>query len=534
MQIPAERKPNFTVKFPMSFNHHSPQQPPQRPAQPARSKRNGSRVKMTGSMLGAMLGLGLSLLTGAGLAQQNLPSMGEPADNALSPIEEKQLGAHFMRQIRASMPLIRDVPTAEYIETLGNRLALASGKSTQLDFTFFVINDDQINAFAIPGGYVGVNVGLIDAMNNEEQLAGVVAHEVAHVTQRHHARAFSIGKQYSLRTAATIMAAILIGQASSEAGQAALAAGMAANQQSAVNFTRSNEIEADRIGIEILTNAQYNPSAMAESFAILRRKNSLNTSRGALQYLRTHPLDENRIAEAKDRAGGSSDRPAAPQTEFQLFKARLAVLATEDKGQLQRTFQARYDAKPTVETTYGIALLHIEANRLDEAVVYLDKLDEITPKHPLAELARAKVLEKRGDLNASLELLEQLYASYPERYSVIEKLVDLQSRKRQLSAAMQTTKQYLRRNANPNPLAWRQLASVQQRLGEQAASHESLARYFTGLNEPGRALGQLQLALQYVEPDSNDELRLRASQNSLRGIPPGTDVDGDPAEDANK
>lgn len=476
------------------------------------------------------LGISLSLAAGASLAQQNLPNMGEPADNALSPIEEKQLGAQFMRQIRASLPLIRDVPTAEYVETLGNRLAVASGKSTQLDFTFFVINDDQINAFAIPGGYVGINIGLIQAMNSEEQLAGVVAHEVAHVTQRHHARAFALGSQYSIRTAATILAAILIGQASTEAGQAALAAGMAANQQSAVNFTRGNEVEADRIGIEILANAQYNPAAMAESFDILRRKNSLNTSRGALQYLRTHPLDENRIAEAKDRAASSTSQQSAPQTDFQLFKARLAVIATKDKGQLLRTFQARFNVKPAVETAYGIALLHIEANRLDEAVVYLDKLNEITPAHPLTELSRAKVLEQRGDLDASLALLEKLYQKFPERYSVIEKLVDLQARKRQLSTAMQTTKQYIRRNANPNPLAWRQLASVQQRLGEQAASHESLAQYFIGLNELGRALSQLQLALQYVKPESKDELRLRASQKTLRGIPPGTDPDDDEEE----
>jgi len=502
----------------MPFNYQRPNQARKEP----RSQKSGRMLGM-----GLLLGLTVGLAAVATMAQQNLPSMGEPADNALSPIEEKQLGAQFMRQIRASMPLVRDVPTSEYIQNLGNRLALASGKSSQQDFTFFVINDDQINAFAIPGGYVGINVGLVDAMDNEEQLAGVVAHEVAHVTQRHHARAFAIGNQYSIRTAATILAAILIGQASSEAGQAALAAGMAANQQSAVNFTRSNEVEADRIGIEILTNAQYNPAAMAESFAILRRKNSLNTSRGALQYLRTHPLDENRIAEAKDRAAGSLSQPAAPQTEFQLFKARLAVLSTEDKGQLMRTFQARFDVKPGVETTYGIALLHIEANRLDEAVVYLDKLNEIVPAHPLAELSRAKVLEQRGDLDASLALLERLYANYPERYSVVEKLVDLQTRKRQLSTAMQTTKQYLRRYNNPNPLAWRQLASVQQRLGEQAASHESLARYFTGLNELGRAMGQLQLALQHVEPNSKDELRLLASQKTLRGIPPGTDVEDD-------
>lgn len=479
--------------------------------------------KLRSMLFAGTLGLGLTLTAGWGLAQQNLPNMGEPADSALSPIEEQQLGAQFMRQIRASFPLVRDVLTTEYIQNLGNRLAVASGKSTQLDFTFFVINDDQINAFAIPGGYVGINIGLIDAMDREEQLAGVVAHEVAHVTQRHHARAFALGNQYSIRTAATILAAILIGTASSEAGQAALAAGLAVNQQAAVNFTHSNEVEADRIGIEILTNALYNPTAMAESFAILRRQNNLNTSRGALQYLRTHPLDENRIAEAKDRARAAANRPDAPQTNFQLFKARLAVLATQDKGQLLRKFQAQFATQPSVETTYGIALLHLEANRLDDAITFLDKLQNIAPQHPQVGLARAQVLERKGDLDASLALLKRLYENYPERYSILEKLVDLQTRKRQLSMAIQTTKQYLRRITNPNPLAWRQLASLQQQLDQPAESHESLARYFIGLNELNRALNQFKLALQFVKPDSKDELRLRASIKNLRGIPPGRD-----------
>jgi len=454
------------------------------------------------------------------VAQQNLPNMGEPADTALSPNEEKQLGAQFMRQIRASMPVVRDVQSNEYIQTLGRRLALASGKAHTMDFSFFVINDDQVNAFAIPGGYVGVNIGLIQAMQTEEQLAGVVAHEVAHVTQRHHARAFALGNQYSMRTAATILAAILIGQASAEAGQAALAAGMAATQQSAINFTRGNETEADRIGIEILANARYNPGAMAESFAILRRKNSLNTSRNALQYLRTHPLDNNRIAEAKDRSDSKSSIPLNPQTDFQIFKARLDVLSSTDRGELLRAYMAKHQKTPSVGNTYGIALLHLEANRLDKAMSYLDKLDNLAPRNPNAKLLRAIVLEKQGNLTESLNKLNALYDFYPERYSVVEKLLDLHNRERRYTKASNIAKTYLREIPNPNPLAWRQLAGFQQRLGDKAASHESLSRYFAGLSEISRAVSQLKLALQHVTPNSNDELRLNASLKFYTERPP--------------
>ncbi|MEE9320014.1 MAG: M48 family metalloprotease [Granulosicoccus sp.] len=460
--------------------------------------------------------LAVVLVTAGANAQQNLPDMGEPADNALSPIEERQLGAAFMRQIRASLPLIRDVQLEEYMQSLGMRLALASGKTGGRDFNFFIIDDAQINAFAIPGGYVGVNVGLIHVMDEEEQLAGVIAHEVAHVTQRHHARAFATGNRASLTAAAAVLAAIVIGQASPQAGQAALAAGLAATQQSAINFTRSNEIEADRIGIEILASADYDASAMAESFSILRRKNSLNTSAGALEYLRTHPLDNNRIAEAADRASIQPQRQRVEQTDFQLFKARLSVLSSNDAGQLERTTRSGFTKQPNAGNAYALALLHLRANRLDSAKNALDALDKLAPAHPMVELLHTELLEATGKAHNSRSRLAALSELYPDRYSIVEKRSDQLIRVRRLSEAMKVTNHYIRTSDSPNPLAWRQLASIQQRLGDQAGSHESLARYFEGFNELQRAQSQLELALRQVPNASQDQLRLEASLNALR------------------
>ena len=475
-----------------------------------------SRCISLATLCALLIGVGAASSSTIAYAQQNLPNMGEPADNALSPLEERELGAEFMRQIRASLPLVRDVQLEEYIQTLGTRLALAAAKTNAPDFTFFIIADSAINAFAIPGGYIGVNVGLIEAMNSEEQLAGVIAHEVAHVTQRHHARAYATGNRASLTAAAAVLAAILIGQASPEAGQAALAAGLAATQQSAINFTRGNEVEADRIGIEILANAQYNPHAMAESFAILRRKNNLNTSAGQLEYLRTHPLDNNRIAEAKDRAATQAIRNPAPQIDFQLFKARLAVLTSNDPGQLLRTNLANHNRNATVGNAYALALLHTRANRLTQAIPYFESLQAMAPAHPMAQLLRADVLEANGKHGQSAELLAALLGLYPDRYSIVEKLLDQLIRNRKPSEAMAVANRYLRNSPMPNPLAWRQLASVQQRLGNLVGSHESLARYFEGINELKRAESQLELALRQVASASHDELRLQASLRALK------------------
>ena len=472
---------------------------------------SSSRIRV----LAWLLGILIAASTCAVVAQQNLPSMGEPADNALSPNEERDLGAQFMRQIRSQLPLVRDVQLTEYIDSLGARLVSAVGRNDIQNFTFFIINDPQINAFAIPGGYVGINSGLIAAMNQEEQLASVVAHEVAHVTQRHHARAFATGNKATLSTAAAVLAAIIIGQASPQAGQAALAAGLAASQQSAINFTRGNEVEADRIGIEILANAQYDPRAMEESFAILRRQNALNTSVGQLEYLRTHPLDNNRIAEAADRASSKPQKPRVNNVDYSLFRARLAVLTSTDSGQLKRVYLAKHSESPTPGSAYALALTYQRANQITEAKQYLADLDTRVSAHPMVELLRADIAslnDERSD-DAILGALSELY---PDRYSIVEKRLDQLIRDRRLPEAATVAKRYLRDSIRTNPFAWVQLASVQERLNDQASSHESLARYFIAINEPGRAISQLELALRDVSPESQEKLRLEASLKELR------------------
>lgn len=478
-------------------------------------KAGNRRISWTRHLAACLAGLVISLTAHVVFAQQNLPSMGEPADTALSPVEEKLLGAQFMRQIRASLPLVRDVQITEYIQNLGNRLVLGTGRTDINNFTFFVIDDPQINAFAIPGGYVGVNSGLIAVMNHEEQLASVVAHEIAHVTQRHHARAFATGNKASLSAAAAVLAAIIIGQASPQAGQAALAAGLAASQQSAINFTRSNEVEADRIGIEILANAEYDPRAMAESFDILRRKNSLNTSNRALEYLRTHPLDNNRIAEATDRASSKPVRERVNSIEFQLFKARLAVLTSTDPAQSMRHFKSQYQRKANPQNSYALALKAQRDNNDSQARKYLDTLDSIVSTNPTVELLRADIesSDKSAAMDSRLAALSDLY---PDRYSIVEKRLHTLVGARQLPNALKVATRYIRSTLDPNPLAWRELASIQQQLGDNAGSHESLARYFEGLDELARAQSQIELALREVVEGSQDEIRLSASLKDLK------------------
>ena len=419
-----------------------------------------------------------------------------------------------MRQVRASVPIIRDVQLAEYMQSLGNRLASNADSAGQHEFEFFVINNSNINAFAIPGGFIGINSGLIEAMAVEDQLAAVVGHEIAHITQRHHARAVQSSTRSRVTTAAAILAAIIIGQSNPQAGQAALAAGLAATQQSAINFTRSNEYEADRIGIEILSDADYHTAAMAEAFEILRRKNSINTSSNQLEYLRTHPLDNTRIAEAKNRALSSrGSGKYSPNIDFSIFKARMKVLTTRDRTLIERVYKSQLGSgneSVRAGAAYAMALLANQRTQNTEARRYLDQLESKHKNSLFVQLLSAEVLFDEGRIKESMQLLELLESVYPESFAIVEMRFNHLVDNSQLSDAQRTLLDYIRSSAKPDNIAWRELANIEQKLGNESASHEALANYFSNLNNPFRAREQLQLAMRSVRKGSNDELRIRA------------------------
>lgn len=453
------------------------------------------------------------------IAKQNLPGLGEPADAALSPAAELKLGKRFMRQIRAQVPLIEDIQVVEYIEALGSRLAVNIDNPENHEFTFFVVNSPTINAFAIPGGFIGFNSGLIDAMNNEDQLAAVVGHEIAHITQRHHARSISSNTRSRLTTAFAVLAAVLISQSSPQAGQAALAAGLAASQQSLINFTRANEYEADRVGIEILAGASYNPAAMAEAFEILKRKNSLNVGGFQLEYLRTHPLDNTRIAEAKNRAAALQGRSHINTTlDFAVFQARTRVLTSRDLTHLEREYLAKAESQRATEraaANYALAMIQTDRRRFAEAIGRLDSLLKSYPDNINIQLLAARAWFESGDTERGVKRLQLLASIFPDNYSVINMLAGQFFDSDQLIEARTLLKRYLKTSPQTNNFAWRDLANVEENLGDSSASHEALARYFTGLNELARARQQLGLALSAVTRGSADELRLNARMREL-------------------
>jgi predicted Zn-dependent protease len=459
---------------------------------------------------------GLAGSTRAQTLDLNLPQMGEPADQVMSQREEQALGQRFMLQIREHLPLVDDIELNQYVQALGRRLLLGHPSINPADFHFFIIENPDINAFAIPGGFIGINSGLISAAENEAQLASVMAHEIAHVTQRHIARLQASQGNTGLRTLATIVAALLISSQSAEAGQAALLTGIAASQQSRINFTRRHEYEADRIGIQLLTSAGYNGRAAIDFFEILRRRISLNSAE-SLEFLQTHPLTTNRIAEARNNANRLQDPLAVEDSvEFQLQQMKVAVLHANNPATLARSLQAGHVGTSAVARLYGRILLHLETGTSDEANPLVQELQTLLPDNSTVQLLAAKVANAAGRPAEAERLLLQITELQPDNYAAVDYYLDMLSQQRRNSRARSTVKSYLRHSTDPAPNIYRRYAELLETSGDVSASHEAMAEHFFLLGDNASALEQLRLALRNATANSNDESRLTARLQDTR------------------
>lgn len=458
----------------------------------------------------------LSTGSSAAYPKLNLPQMGEPADQVMSPRDEKRIGRGYMRQIRTHLPLVRDPEINHYVQQLGKRLVASQPGVNADEFTFFVVNNPEINAFAIPGGFIGINSGLITAAANESQLASVMAHEAAHVLQRHIARLYASQGNQGVKTAAAIMAAILISQSSPEAGQAALLTGLAASRQSAINFTRSNEYDADRMGIQLLSDANYNPRGMVEFFEVLRKRTALNITE-QLEFLRTHPLTNNRISEARNNAE-RLENPVGIQdtTDFQFQQMKMRVMHSDNPRTMLRALKKGHMSNSESTRLYGQILLHLDAGRADQAKALAEQLLFIQPYNNSAKLAAARVALQTFEYDRAESLLTSITDIHPDNYAATEILIETLLPQGKTDLAERTIQQYLRSTSRPEPGVYRKYASVLELKGQLTAAHEAMADHYFSLDETREAMGQLELALKAADEDSNASSRVSARIQQVR------------------
>lgn len=445
--------------------------------------------------LRSMLAIGVAcvLLPLASDGQNQLPDFGDAASTTLSPADERELGALIMRQIRANMPVIDDPEIEDYIQSVGYKL-VSSSPGVTTDFYFFVLADSAVNAFAIPGGYIGVNSGLITSTESESELASVVAHEVAHVTQRHIARAIAASEGSQYATLAGVIAGLLIGLANPEAGQAAIAGASAAGAQSQINFTRTNEKEADRIGMKMLAGAGYDPRAMPTFFEKLDLA-SRYYSRPP-EFLSTHPVTTSRISDSRSRAEQFPYKQVANSESYGLTRAKLSVLTTNNPARLLSVYESELKRETEGDRSallYGRALVLAKLGKTDRAIEEMRKLVAAHPERVRFRVALARQELAADNIDQALAIFKEAHALFPDSKQLVRGYVDALLRNGRGQQALVILDDYSRLFSKDAAL-YRLEAEAYRITGKAMSSRMALAEHYYRNGELDAAIHQLQLA----------------------------------------
>ncbi|QOC23584.1 M48 family metallopeptidase [Wenzhouxiangella sp. AB-CW3] len=469
--------------------------------------------------------VGIVSLAGLVAAQSvQLPDMGGTSTRVLPPDAERTFPKDMERFLRASRVLIEDPMIRGFFEDMGFRLVAQSSRPSA-HFHFFVINDPTINAFAAPAGVIGLHTGLILTAHDESEVAGVVAHEIAHITQDHLARGMEQAQQVSLPTMlATLGLALAAGAAGAgaDAGQAILMSGMGLAQQFQINHTRQAEAEADRIGIGLLARSGYDPHGMTRFF---ERLNSVSRAmgQGPPEYLRTHPLTVNRIAEARDRAVSLKERELREPRDgeaFHFVQARLRALISQRPEQAEQFFKARLQdgTRPEQAMRYGLALTYVRERRLDEAAEQIEYLHSKDPDRQIYRLLEADWLLASDQIDDSLKLLESLYNRYPGSRMVTTQYAEALMHEREperAARAADVLRRHLRRHPDDLPMT-ELLARAADRAGEPVRATEALAESYYMRGGVYEAIEQLERLIQRDDLDYYQRARITARIDELR------------------
>jgi predicted Zn-dependent protease len=454
-----------------------------------------------------------------------LPDLGDESLAITTPTQERKLGESVVREIRASGAYLDDPEVNDYLNDLGHRLVAAvPSPDSPFDFEFFAMADPGINAFALPGGFVGVNMGLILLTQSESELAAVLAHEISHVTQHHYTRSM-VGQQrsllYSLAALGLALAAAKAG-GSANSGQA-IAAGVTSAQalaiQSQLNYTRENEYEADRIGFQRLEAAKFDVNAMATFMERLQKQGRF-VEGNAPSYLRTHPVTTERIAEAKARAYGKPYRQVPDSLDFQLVRALLRSYQGTPKEAVDYFDAALAEHKYNAEVAarYGLVASLLRAGDYARAKAELVKLQKIAPPSPMIEAMAGHVYMESGDLDRAIAIFESALAKYPNKMQLVYDYPEALLKAGRAKEAAAFLEREFAVFPNNGPLH-RIAARTYAELGKKTQQYLHQGEFYAWQGDLRGAVNQLELASKAADADfyqsSVVEIRLRALRREL-------------------
>ena len=429
----------------------------------------------------------------------NLPDLGDESLAVISPAQERKLGEDLMRQSRRSLAFMDDPEITEYIQSLGRKL-VSHSENPQQDFRFFVIDNPTINAFALPGGFIGVHTGLILATQSEAELASVLAHETAHITQRHIPRMIAESQRTTLPAMAAILAGILLASSGHQGGEAAIALTSAAVAQKGINYTRSFEEEADRIGMQILARSDFDPRAMPAFFEHMQNMNRLNET-SLPEFLRTHPVTTNRIADSRNRAEQYPARPVSDSGDFQQVRAKIRALSSDgNPDEIVRSFrenlaQGKYRNIDAERYGYAVALLRTRQPVAARAEAL--KLIERQPGKPSYRILEAEAEMAMEHYKQALGIYADAYAKASSDAALMQYYASALLKTDHYRQARDLLKTALQQRPE-SPVLYQMLAQAAGGMNSSFESHKALAEYYYFSGNPNAAIQQLQIATRYA------------------------------------
>lgn len=448
-----------------------------------------------------------------GRSDFNLPQIGEAGADVITPQQEYAIGLQVINELRDAGIIVSDPLLQDYIDTLGHSLSSHSDNPT-LHFGFYIIDDPDINASTLPGGFIVVNSGLVLMTDNEDQLAGVLAHEIGHVTQRHLARQLEDQKDRSFLDLATMLAGVFAAAktADPDVAMGALATAQGSIIQHQINYTRADESEADRVGIATMARAGYPPQGMIEFFEKMQRLASLNGLDKIPEFLMDHPLDLTRIAEAQSRADQLHVPPRPDSRDYALMKARLKALQDDTTQSLQAYFQAGIQSTQGWDQSamrYGLALVYERETRYADAAAIMQSLASQYDDVTAFRIGLANNLMQAGKTAAAVKAYQAALRLFPDSKPLILSYANdlIEVGKPRDAVDLLTT---LTSGRQVTPEALRLAAKSYEKLDDSADSHYFMSEYYLANGLPIDAVDQLRIALATPGLSSVQQERYRA------------------------
>jgi len=459
----------------------------------------------------------LAALPLAAIPAENLPDLGDVSQATLSHAQERGIGFNIMRQIRQAPSYLDDPEVADYLNQVGYRLVAVSPDARQ-DFHFFALQDNSVNAFALPGGYVGVHSGLLLTAQSESELAAVMAHEVAHVTQRHIARMVAAQQKQGMLSLAAIALAILAARSNPQAAVGAIAATQAQALSNQLAFSRDNERDADRVGVQILERAGFDTHAMPVFLDRLQRSTrSIET--GAPSYMRTHPITYERIADVQGRIYDLPFRQVPDSLEFLLIRAKLRGQQKDPRDAVAYFDDVITERKFANETAarYGLVNALLRARDTTRAAREMKALTPIAESHPMLAALQGRFLLATGRTQQAIDWYRRQVAAFPNQralvYALAQTLIDAK-RPMEANAVIDA-----RLQIDPDDgRLYEMQANAYSALGQNMMKHRSLAEAYVAEGDLSLAMEQLQLALRSNNGDFYEVSGIEARLRQLRSL----------------